>query len=72
MAHSNMKNQEIVTTGKAASMLGVGSAVTIRAMCERGELEGAYLVGSWWRIPVSAIEKKLNPETEKAALSDAA
>jgi excisionase family DNA binding protein len=55
--HQTSEHKEVVTTGEAARRLGGVSATTVRNMCEHGELEGAYKVGTWWRIPVSAIEK---------------
>ena len=56
MIQSNT-NERVVTTGEAARLLGGVSRTTVREMCKRGELQGAYLVGSWWRIPLTTIQR---------------
>ena len=70
MDHSKV-HEKVVTTGEAARLLGGVSLTTVRAMCKRGELEGAYQVGSWWRIPVSSVEAVKGGKREAHHQSDA-
>ena len=58
MKSVNPAKFDTYTTGEAASILGV-SPMTVRAMCERGELPDAKRIGSWWRIPVKSVEAYL-------------
>ncbi|MEO0559411.1 MAG: helix-turn-helix domain-containing protein [Bacteroidota bacterium] len=46
---------DLLTPKQAADRLKV-HVRTIRRLCHRGELAGAFQVGRQWRIPVSAIE----------------
>lgn len=49
---------ELLTTAKAAKMLGYSSE-TVRVMCEKGRIVGAFRpggAGSHWRIPLDAIQ----------------
>lgn len=55
MSVSKPTKRETYTTGEAAKRLGV-APMTVRGMCERGELPGAKRIGTWWRIPVDSVE----------------
>lgn len=57
---SKAMNQEFITTGKAAKILGLAVS-TVTAMCERGEFPGAYKPSKWWRIPLVEVLKKRRP-----------
>lgn len=50
------------------------SPVTIRAMCKRGEIEGAIKDGALWRIPIKESTEtiKLKEENLKLARENAA
>ena len=61
MRSVNSARFDTYTTGEAARILGV-SPMTVRAMCERGELPDAKRIGSWWRIPVNSVEAYLPDE----------
>lgn len=59
MISDEMDRRPFYFTGEAARLLGVRAHRTIRAMCERGEIPGAYRAGKWWRIPRESIERIL-------------
>lgn len=59
-------NQEFITTGKAAKILGLAVS-TVTAMCERGEFPGAYRPSKWWRIPLAEVMKKRQPVNQQEA-----
>jgi excisionase family DNA binding protein len=55
-----MHMKEMVTTGRAAEMLGV-SPRTVARMIDRGQLEG-YRIGGQRRVPVTALPRSSHPD----------
>lgn len=59
-----------MTTGTAARALGL-SIATLRRMCERGAVPGAYRLAadSWWQVPAAwVLDRKAAVEEAKAAI----
>ena len=56
----NQRASEVLTPEEVAREIRVDEA-TVRRMCKRGELVGAFRAGRQWRIPAESLEKLKNP-----------
>ena len=59
---SSSSSSPWLTTRQAADLLGWRTTKPVAARCKDGRLQGAVLVGRFWRVPRSEVEKLLAPE----------
>lgn len=56
-----MTTPEVLTVDEAAARFRVHPR-TVRRLCNRGELPGAFRVGRQWRIPSAAADALTSPD----------
>lgn len=56
MKNSTDTEQHYIGTAEVATFFGI-SDMTVRRLCERGDIKGARKIGGQWRIPKTYLDQ---------------